>query len=91
MKRKELVKELQRAGCLLLPPGARHDIYINPKNGMKQPVPRHSEIDNTSQGTFENILCSSSPNRSLKLTVANVHEDPVGSKDAGAPAAYPQR
>jgi predicted RNA binding protein YcfA (HicA-like mRNA interferase family) len=47
MKRKEFVKELQRAGCLLLRPGARHDIYINPKNGMKQPVPRHSEIDNT--------------------------------------------
>lgn len=25
--------------------GGRHDIYLNPSNGMKQPVPRHSEID----------------------------------------------
>jgi predicted RNA binding protein YcfA (HicA-like mRNA interferase family) len=46
MKRKEFVKELQQAGCILLRPGSKHDIYINPKNGMKQPVPRHSEIDN---------------------------------------------
>ena len=44
MKRKEFIKELQRAGCYLLRPGARHDLYINPKNGMKQAVPRHNEI-----------------------------------------------
>jgi len=23
----------------------RHDLYINPKTGKKQPVPRHDEID----------------------------------------------
>lgn len=44
MKRKEFIKELQQAGCYLLRPGARHDLYINPKNGMKQAVPRHNEI-----------------------------------------------
>jgi hypothetical protein len=33
-------------GCILLRPGARHDIYINPSTGKKQPVPRHTEIDN---------------------------------------------
>jgi mRNA interferase HicA len=42
MKGKESIKELQKAGCILLRPGARHDIYLNPKNGLKQPVPRHS-------------------------------------------------
>jgi hypothetical protein len=26
--------------------GGRHDIYINPSNGQKQPIPRHAEIDN---------------------------------------------
>ena len=47
MKRKEFIKELQKAGCILLHPGARHDIYLNPRNGLKQPVPRHSELDDT--------------------------------------------
>jgi len=45
MKRKDLIKQLEGEGCVLLRNGSRHDIYVNPKNGMKQPVPRHSEID----------------------------------------------
>ncbi len=45
MKRKDLVKQLTARGCELLRHGSRHDIYINTKNGMKQPVPRHGEID----------------------------------------------
>ena len=46
MKRSELIRELLRQGCVLLRPGGRHDIYLNPTNGQKQPVPRHTEIDN---------------------------------------------
>jgi predicted RNA binding protein YcfA (HicA-like mRNA interferase family) len=46
MKRKEFVHQLRKDGCILLRAGARHDIYINPSTGMKQPVPRHTEIDN---------------------------------------------
>jgi mRNA interferase HicA len=30
---------------VLLRHGARHDIYLNPTNGKRQPVPRHAEID----------------------------------------------
>ena len=45
MKRKDLVKQLAAEGCVLLRHGSRHDIYVNPKNGMKQPIPRHNEID----------------------------------------------
>ena len=45
MKRAELVRELTEAGCILLRHGSRHDVYQNPANGRKQPVPRHSEID----------------------------------------------
>ena len=46
MKRKEFIKQLKRDGCILLRPGSRHDIYQNPKTAQKQPVPRHTEIDN---------------------------------------------
>jgi len=47
MKRKEFVQSLSRDGCVLLRSGARHDIYLNPRTGQKQPVPRHNEIENT--------------------------------------------
>jgi hypothetical protein len=45
MKRSELIRELLAAGCVLHRHGAKHDIYLNPATGMKQPVPRHTEID----------------------------------------------
>ncbi len=45
MKRKDLIRQLAAEGCILLRNGSRHDIYFNPRNGMKQPVPRHSEVD----------------------------------------------
>ena len=45
MKRKDLIRQLEKAGCVLLRHGSRHDIYANPTNGRKQPVPRHSEVD----------------------------------------------
>jgi mRNA interferase HicA len=47
MKRKELIRLLSEAGCLLHRHGSRHDIYLNPENGKKQPVPRHGEIEDT--------------------------------------------
>ena len=45
MKRRDLIKQLEKAGCVLVRHGSRHDIYSNPANGRKQPVPRHSEVD----------------------------------------------
>lgn len=45
MKRREFVQRLVREGCFLLRRGARHDIYFNPRTGLKQPVPRHNEIE----------------------------------------------
>lgn len=45
MKRDELIRQLTREGCQLLRHGSRHDIYHNPATGQRQPVPRHSEID----------------------------------------------
>ncbi|MBT9145330.1 MAG: hypothetical protein DDT40_01598 [candidate division WS2 bacterium] len=46
MKRKEFIRQIMKDGCVLLRRGARHDIYMNPSTGKKQPVPRHAEIDN---------------------------------------------
>ncbi|ADH86718.1 type II toxin-antitoxin system HicA family toxin [Desulfurivibrio alkaliphilus] len=45
MKRTDLIRQLEQAGCRLLRHGGRHDIYINPATGQKQPVPRHKEVD----------------------------------------------
>jgi len=46
VKRKEFVRKLNKEDCVLLRTGANHDIYLNPVNGKKQPVPRHTELDN---------------------------------------------
>lgn len=45
MKRRAFIAFLEKHGCYLLRHGARHDLYVNPANGNKQTVPRHSEID----------------------------------------------
>ncbi len=45
MKRSELIRQLEQAGCLLHRHGSRHDVYVNPAKGLMQPVPRHNEID----------------------------------------------
>ncbi|MGR3309382.1 MAG: type II toxin-antitoxin system HicA family toxin [Candidatus Brocadiales bacterium] len=44
MKRREFIRYMVKAGCYLKRHGRNHDIYANPKNGRKAPVPRHSEI-----------------------------------------------
>ena len=44
MKRNKLIKELIAAGCTLERHGKKHDIYYNSKNGKRQPIPRHTEI-----------------------------------------------
>jgi len=46
VKRRELLDHLRRHGCVLDREGGRHSILVNPSNGRKAPVPRHSEIDN---------------------------------------------
>jgi hypothetical protein len=44
VKRQAFLKELTQAGCSLKRHGKRPDLYANPRNGRKAPVPRHSEI-----------------------------------------------
>ena len=56
MKRRALIKELEQAGCELLRHGGRHDVYRNPANGRKAPVPRHREIADTLCDVIRNQL-----------------------------------
>jgi len=44
VKRRELVERLEETGCKLIRHGGKHDWYQNPRTGMAQPVPRHTEI-----------------------------------------------
>ena len=44
MKRRDLIRQIENGGCVLIRRGARHDWYQNPKTGVCQPVPRHREI-----------------------------------------------
>ena len=46
MKRRELVRHLDRHGCELLREGANHSIYVNRAAGKTSAVSRHSEINN---------------------------------------------
>jgi mRNA interferase HicA len=44
MKRRDLIKQIEKLGCTLIRHGGRHDWYQNVANGACQPVPRHREI-----------------------------------------------
>ena len=44
MRRHAFIRELTAAGCYLVRRGRKHDIYVNPQNQRKAPVPRHAEI-----------------------------------------------
>ena len=45
MKRTDLVRTLEDAGCVLIRHGGKHDWYRNLKTGVSQPIPRHREIN----------------------------------------------
>ena len=44
MKRRELEKRLRHAGCYLKREGGAHSLWINPRTGVVEAIPRHSEI-----------------------------------------------
>jgi predicted RNA binding protein YcfA (HicA-like mRNA interferase family) len=44
MKRRDLIRELEKMGCILIRHGAKHDWYQNPRTKVSQPVPRPGEI-----------------------------------------------
>ena len=44
MKRRDLIRHIEKIGCILIRHGGKHDWYQNPKTKTSQPVPRHNEI-----------------------------------------------
>jgi predicted RNA binding protein YcfA (HicA-like mRNA interferase family) len=44
MKRRDLIKRIEKAGCILIRHGGKHDWYQNPNSKVSQPIPRHREI-----------------------------------------------
>jgi len=44
MKRIDLERKLRIAGCYLKREGGSHSLWINPKTGIIETVPRHKEI-----------------------------------------------
>ena len=45
MKRTDLVCKLEQSGRRLVRHGGKHDWRQNPRSGVAQPVPRHSEVN----------------------------------------------
>jgi mRNA interferase HicA len=45
MKRTDLIRDLEKTGCVFIRHGAKHDWYQNPRTKVSQPVPRHREIN----------------------------------------------
>jgi hypothetical protein len=46
MKRGDLIRHLKEFGCILKREGAGHSLWINPKTGEMEAIPRHNEIKN---------------------------------------------
>lgn len=44
MKRRDIIKQIEKMGCILIRHGGKHDWYQNPNTKVSQPVPRHKEI-----------------------------------------------
>jgi mRNA interferase HicA len=45
MKRRDLLRHLERSGCTLLREGASHSVYVNRAKGKSSTIPRHREIN----------------------------------------------
>jgi mRNA interferase HicA len=46
MKRNSLLRHLRKHGCYLKREGGSHSLWINPRTGAVEAVPRHTEISN---------------------------------------------
>ena len=45
MKRRDLLRYLERHGCTLLREGGNHSVYVNRAKGKSSTIPRHREIN----------------------------------------------
>ena len=44
MKRRDLIRHLERHGCKFLREGGNHTVYVNKKTRKCSTIPRHKEI-----------------------------------------------
>jgi len=45
MKRRDLIRHIERMGCELLREGGNHSVYVNRHEKNVTSIPRHREID----------------------------------------------
>jgi predicted RNA binding protein YcfA (HicA-like mRNA interferase family) len=45
MKRRDLLRHLERHGCALLREGGNHTVYVNRAKGKSSTIPRHRELN----------------------------------------------
>jgi mRNA interferase HicA len=45
MKRRDLIRHLEKRGCVLFREGGKHSMYVNRATGKSSTVPRHREIN----------------------------------------------
>ena len=45
MKRRDLIRHLERHGCEFLREGSRHTVYVNRPKLKSSAIPRHNEIN----------------------------------------------
>ena len=45
MKRRDLIRHIEKHRCLLFREGGRHSVYLNPAAKKVSSVPRHAEIN----------------------------------------------
>jgi hypothetical protein len=56
MKKGALLKILQVHGCVFVKHGKKHDVYLNPRTGMTERIPRHSDIsENLAKQIIRNL------------------------------------
>jgi mRNA interferase HicA len=46
VKRSALLRNLRYNGCVLKREGAAHSLWMNPRTGAVEAIPRHTEISN---------------------------------------------
>jgi hypothetical protein len=56
MKRNALLKKLSAYGCIFIKHGKKHDVYKNPRTGVEERIPRHSDInENLAKEIIKNL------------------------------------
>ena len=56
MKRRDLIRLVEKAGCELLREGGNHSVYVNRSQKKVTTIPRHREIDdNLAKRIFKDL------------------------------------